>query len=77
MQVLYRDFELLMKTATHVGVVLGKDTWVYGEVAISVYRDDFINYDLVEDIALNQLGMDSWQFDYWMGIHGINIVNHN
>ncbi|MBP8782561.1 MAG: hypothetical protein KBH03_08000 [Paludibacteraceae bacterium] len=49
---------------------LGHEVWVSpppDNVPIQIPPGISIDYDIVEMIALEQLNLSNWEFDYWLG----------
>ena len=46
----------------------GKVAYLVGNVVIKLPKGNKkISYDIIEEIAIEQLGITSWDIDYWIG----------
>ncbi len=57
--------------ATFDSVHDGFEAWLYDFTVIRISSMGVIDFDHFESIAIDQLEMSSWGFDYWCGENGI------
>jgi hypothetical protein len=51
-----------------VGIIESYEVWMSPEhMVIRFFPEKNIHLDIVEEIALNVLGMGMWDWDYWLG----------
>lgn len=55
------------------GVYKGHEIWITKEkLVIQVPIDKKVHYDIIEEVALNIIGMNNWDLDYWLGQNHLN-----
>lgn len=53
-------------------MITNRDTWVADYIVISINKNTEIDYDQLELIAIEQLGIGILEFDYWLGQNAIS-----
>ena len=51
--------------------LFGRDVWKKNNTVISLKKSDFIDFDLLHHIAIDQLELPMWEFDYWLGENSV------
>lgn len=53
----------------YFGNTNGKDVWILEDLSLIQLPASFkrISFNLLKTIALDQLGISPWEFDYWLG----------
>jgi hypothetical protein len=55
-----------------LGVRNGYDVWIKDDIVIIQLPTGFgrIDLEIFEVIAVDQIGLSEWEFDYWLGQNG-------